>query len=141
MTEHLFTSIKELALTLEISRTTLYKRAKSAGIELTGTYTDEQMDLLRGVQSSEQSEHISEHGERENEQDWTVLREQLTVKDQQIKELHEQLKQTQKLVDQAQQLQLKTQLQLEEKQEKILLLESENKEESKVGFWRRLFGG
>ncbi|MDF8372069.1 hypothetical protein G9403_10660, partial [Weissella paramesenteroides] len=82
-----------------------------------------------------------EHGEHENEQDWTVLREQLTVKDQQIKELHEQLKQTQKLVDQAQQLQLKTQLQLEEKQEKILLLESENKEESKVGFWRRLFGG
>lgn len=71
-----------------------------------------------------------------------MLSEQLTVKDQQIKELYEQLKQAQKLVDQAQQLQLKTQLQLEEKQEKILLLESANKEEvpEKKGFWRSLFG-
>lgn len=139
MTEHSFTSIKELATTLGISRTTLYKRAKAADVELSGKYTDEQMDILKGVQSGE---HPSEQNEHDNEQDWTALSEQLTVKDQQIKELHEQLKQTQKLVDQAQQLQLKTQLQLEEKQEKILLLETENQEEAskKKGFWRSLFG-
>lgn len=140
MTEHSFTSVKELATSLGISRTTLYKRAKDATIELTGTYTDEQIDIFKGVQTSE---HPSEHNEHESEQNWTVLSEQLTVKDQQIKELHEQLKQAQKLVDQAQQLQLKTQLQLEEKQEKILLLESANKEEEvpeKKGFWRSLFG-
>lgn len=139
MTKHSFTSVKELATSLGISRTTLYKRAKDAAIELTGTYTDEQIDILKGVQNSE---HPSEHNEHESEQNWTVLSEQLTVKDQQIKELHEQLKQAQKLVDQAQQLQLKTQLQLEEKQEKILLLESANKEEvpEKKGFWRSLFG-
>lgn len=136
MTEHSFNSVKELATSLGISRTTLYKRAKNAAVELTGTYTDEQIDILKGV-------HQSEHNEHESEQNWTVLSEQLTVKDQQIKELHEQLKQAQKLVDQAQQLQLKTQLQLEEKQEKILLLESANKEEEvpeKKGFWRSLFG-
>lgn len=140
MTKHSFTSVKELATSLGISRTTLYKRAKYASIELIGTYTDEQIDILKGVQNSE---HPSEHNEHESEQNWTVLSEQLTVKDQQIKELHEQLKQAQKLVDQAQQLQLKTQLQLEEKQEKILLLESANKEEEvpeKKGFWRSLFG-
>ena len=80
------------------------------------------------------------------------LSSQLTVKDEQIAELNQQLKQAQKLADQAQQLQLKTQLQLEAEQQKVLALETElqqeevvseasaNGAENKKGFWRRIFG-
>ena len=76
----------------------------------------------------------------------------MTVKDEQIAELNQQLKQAQKLADQAQQLQLKTQLQLEAEQQKVLALETELQQEevvseasakgaeNKKGLWRRIFG-
>ena len=79
------------------------------------------------------------------------LSSQLTFKDEQIAEFNQQLKQAQKLADQAQQLQLKTQLQLEAEQQKVLALETElqqdevvseasaNGAKNKKGFWRRLF--
>ena len=74
------------------------------------------------------------------------------VKDEQIAELNQQLKQAQKFADQAQQLQLKAQLQLESEQQKVLALKTElqqeevvseasaNGAENKKGFWRRIFG-
>ena len=63
--------------------------------------------------------------------------------------IRDRLKQAQKLADQAQQLQLKTQLQLEAEQQKVLALEtelqrdevvSEASAKNKKGFWRRIFG-
>ena len=160
MTEHLYKSVKALADELEISRTTLYKRAKLNGIELTGNYTSQQIEQLKTVQSKmdteqkneqfvEQNEHKDEHFFQSEIQ---RLSSQLTVKDEQIAELNQQLKQAQKLADQAQQLQLKTQLQLEAEQQKVLALETElqqeevvseasaNGAENKKGFWRRIFG-
>ena len=160
MTEHLYKSVKALADELEISRTTLYKRAKLNGIELTGNYTSQQIEQLKTVQSkmdteqkneqfAEQNEHKDEHFFQSEIQ---RLSSQLTVKDEQIAELNQQLKQAQKLADQAQQLQLKTQLQLESEQQKVLALETElqqekvvseasaNGAENKKGFWRRIFG-
>jgi len=160
MTEHLYKSVKALADELEISRTTLYKRAKLNGIELTGNYTSQQIEQLKTVQSKmdteqkneqfvEQNEHKDEHFFQSEIQ---RLSSQLTVKDEQIAELNQQLKQAQKLADQAQQLQLKTQLQLESEQQKVLALETElqqeevvseasaNDAENKKGFWRRIFG-
>lgn len=160
MTEHLYKSVKALADELEISRTTLYKRAKLNGIELTGNYTSQQIEQLKTVQSKmdteqkneqfvEQNEHKDEHFFQSEIQ---RLSSQLTVKDEQIAELNQQLKQAQKLADQAQQLQLKTQLQLESEQQKVLALETElqqdevvseasaNGAENKKGFWRRIFG-
>ena len=160
MTEHLYKSVKALADELEISRTTLYKRAKLNGIELTGNYTSQQIEQLKTVQSKmdteqkneqfvEQNEHKDEHFFQSEIQ---RLSSQLTVKDEQIAELNQQLKQAQKLADQAQQLQLKTQLQLESEQQKVLALETElqqeevgleastNGVENKKGFWRRIFG-
>lgn len=160
MTEHLYKSVKALADELEISRTTLYKRAKLNGIELTGNYTSQQIEQLKTVQSKmdteqkneqfvEQNEHKDEHFFQSEIQ---RLSSQLTVKDEQIAELNQQLKQAQKLADQAQQLQLKTQLQLESEQQKLLALETElqqeevvseasaNGAENKKGFWRRIFG-
>ncbi|MGG7602911.1 hypothetical protein [Weissella cibaria] len=160
MTEHLYKSVKALADELEISRTTLYKRANLNGIELTGNYTSQQIEQLKTVQSKmdteqkneqfvEQNEHKDEHFFQSEIQ---RLSSQLTVKDEQIAELNQQLKQAQKLADQAQQLQLKTQLQLESEQQKVLALETElqqeevvseasaNGAENKKGFWRRIFG-
>ena len=160
MTEHLYKSVKALADELEISRTTLYKRAKLNGIELTGNYTSQQIEQLKTVQSKmdteqkneqfvEQNEHKDEHFFQSEIQ---RLSSQLTVKDEQIAELNQQLKQAQKLADQAQQLQLKTQLQLEAEQQKVLALETElqqdevvseasaNGAKNKKGFWRRIFG-
>lgn len=160
MTEHLYKSVKALADELEISRTTLYKRAKLNGIELTGNYTSQQIEQLKTVQSkmdteqkneqfAEQNEHKDEHFFQSEIQ---RLSSQLTVKDEQIAELNQQLKQAQKLADQAQQLQLKTQLQLESEQQKVLALETElhqeevrsdasaNGADNKKGFWRRIFG-
>ncbi|TGE56340.1 hypothetical protein [Weissella confusa] len=160
MTEHLYKSVKALADELEISRTTLYKRAKLNGIELTGNYTSQQIEQLKTVQSkmdteqkneqfAEQNEHKDEHFFQSEIQ---RLSSQLTVKDEQIAELNQQLKQAQKLADQAQQLQLKAQLQLEAEQQKVLALETElqqeevvseasaNGAENKKVFWRRIFG-
>ena len=160
MTEHLYKSVKALADELGISRTTLYKRAKLNGIDLNGNYTSQQIEQLKTVQSkmdteqkneqfAEQNEHKDEHFFQSEIQ---RLSSQLTVKDEQIAELNQQLKQAQKLADQAQQLQLKTQLQLEAEQQKVLALETElqqdevvseasaNGAKNKKGLWRRIFG-
>ena len=148
MTEHLYKSVKALADELGISRTTLYKRAKLNGIDLNGNYTSQQIEQ-KNEHFSVQNEHKDEHFFQSEIQ---RLSSQLTVKDEQIAELNQQLKQAQKLADQAQQLQLKTQLQLESEQQKVLALETElqqeevvseasaNGAENKKGFWRRIFG-
>lgn len=149
MTEHLYKSVKALADELGISRTTLYKRAKLNSIELTGNYTSQQIKQLKTVQSKMDTEQKNEHFFQSEIQ---RLSSQLTVKDEQIAELNQQLKQAQKLADQAQQLQLKTQLQLEAEQQKVLALETElqqdevvseasaNGAKNKKGFLRRIFG-
>lgn len=149
MTAHLYKSVKALADELGVSRTTLYKRAKLNGIELTGNYTSQQIEQLKTVQFKMDTEQKNEHVFQSEIQ---RLSSQLTVKDEQIAELNQQLKQAQKLADQAQQLQLKTQLQLEAEQQKVLALETElqqdevvseasaNGAKNKKGFWRRIFG-
>ena len=160
MTEHLYKSVKALADELGISRTTLYKRAKLNGIDLNGNYTSQQIEQLKTVQfkmdTEQKNEHFSVQNEHKDEHFFQSeiqrLSSQLTVKDEQIAELNQQLKQAQKLADQAQQLQLKAQLQLEAEQQKVLALETElqqeevvseasaNGAENKKGFWRRIFG-
>jgi hypothetical protein len=160
MTEHLYKSVKALADELGISRTTLYKRAKLNGIDLNGNYTSQQIEQLKTVQfkmdTEQKNEHFSVQNEHKDEHFFQSeiqrLSSQLTVKDEQIAELNQQLKQAQKLADQAQQLQLKAQLQLESEQQKVLALETElqqeevvseastNAAENKKGFWRRIFG-
>lgn len=153
MTEHLYKSVKSLADELGVSRTTLYKRAKLNGIELNGNYTSQQIEQLKTVQFKMDTEQKNEHkDEHFFQSEIQRLSSQLTVKDEQIAELNQQLKQAQKLADQAQQLQLKAQLQLESEQQKVLALETELQQEevlsepsangaqNKKGFWRRIFG-
>ncbi len=133
-----FNSIKELADTLNISRTTLYKRSKEYNIDLNGTYTQNEIDTLKepikhsnGVQSdeqgnerySEQNEHINEQNEHLN----SVLINQLKIKDDQISQAYQTISDTNKLLDQAQQLQLDLQHKLQTTEQERLDLLDKNK--------------
>ena len=149
MTEHKFNSISELAEHLKISRTTLYRRANLSDIDLTGAYSDEQLELLSSVHptvqqlnsSTEQTGQLSE----QTEQQIKFLNKEITAKDKQIKLLSGQLKEKDlqisllnKHLDQAQQLQLIAEQRLTETKDS--LIEYKDKEnQDKKSFWSRLF--
>ena len=149
MTEHKFNSISELAEHLKISRTTLYRRANLSDINLTGVYSDEQLELLSSVQptvqqlnsSTEQTGQLSE----QTEQQIKFLNKEISAKDKQIKFLSDQLKEKDlhiillnKNLDQAQQLQLIAEQRLTETN-KTLIAYQEQESQPKKGFWQRLF--
>lgn len=138
MTEHKFNSISELAEHLKISRTTLYKRANLSDINLTGVYSDEQLELLSSVHQTGQ---LSE----QTEQQIKFLNKEISAKDNQIKFLSDQLKEKDlqisllnKNLDQAQQLQLIAEQRLTETN-KTLIEYQEKENQPKKGFWHRLF--
>lgn len=149
MIEHKFNSISELAEHLKISRTTLYRRANLIDIDLTGEYSDEQLELLSSVHptvqqlnsSTEQTGQLSE----QTEQQIKFLNKEILAKDKQIKLLSGQLKEKDlqisllnKHLDQAQQLQLIAEKRLTET--KDTLIEYQEKEsQDKKSFWIRLF--
>lgn len=149
MTEHKFNSISELAEHLKISRTTLYKRANLSDINLTGVYSDEQLELLSSVHQTvqqlnsltEQTGQLSE----QTEQQIKFLNKEISAKDNQIKFLSDQLKEKDlqisllnKNLDQAQQLQLIAEQRLTETN-KTLIEYQEKENQPKKGFWHRLF--
>ena len=149
MTEHKFNSISELAEHLKISRTTLYRRANLSDINLTGVYSDEQLELLSSVQptvqqlnsSTEQTGQLSE----QTEQQIKFLNKEISAKDKQIKFLSDQLKEKDlqisllnKNLDQAQQLQLIAEQRLTETKDTLIEYQG-NENNAKKGFWHRLF--
>ncbi|WP_273947204.1 replication initiation protein [Leuconostoc mesenteroides] len=149
MTEHEFNSISELAEHLKISRTTLYKRANLSDIDLTGVYSNEQLDLLSSVHptvqqlnsSTEQTGQLSE----QTEQQIKFLNKEISAKDKQIKLLSGQLKEKDlqigllnKHLDQAQQLQLIAEQRLTETKDNLIEYQ-EKENHTKKGFWSRLF--
>ena len=149
MTEHEFNSISELAEHLKISRTTLYKRANFSDIDLTGVYSNEQLDLLSSVHptvqqlnsSTEQTGRLSE----QTEQQIKFLNKEISAKDKQIKLLSGQLKEKDlqigllnKHLDQAQQLQLIAEQRLTETKDNLIEYQ-EKENHTKKGFWSRLF--
>lgn len=149
MTEHKFNTISELAEHLKISRTTLYRRANLSDIDLTGSYSDEQLELLSSVHptvqklnsSTEQTEQLS----GQSGQQIKFLNKEISAKDKQIKLLSGQLKEKDlqisllnKHLDQAQQLQLIAEQRLTETKD-TLIEYRENENNSKRGFWHRLF--
>ncbi|WP_349551466.1 replication initiation protein [Leuconostoc pseudomesenteroides] len=151
MTEHKFNSISELAEHLKISRTTLYKRANLSDIDLTGVYSNEQLDLLSSVhptvqqlnRSTEQTGQLSE----QTEQQIKFLNKEISAKDKQINLLSDQLKEKDlqisllnKNLDQAQQLQLIAEQRLTETN-KTLIAYQEKENDPKKGFFSRIFGG
>ncbi|MCM6832427.1 replication initiation protein [Leuconostoc mesenteroides] len=149
MTEHKFNSISELAEHLKISRTTLYRRANLSDINLTGVYSDEQLELLSSVQPTvqqlnsltEQTGQLSE----QTEQQIKFLNKEISAKDKQIKFLSDQLKEKDlqisllnKNLDQAQQLQLIAEQRLTETKDNLIEYQ-EKENHTKKGFWSRLF--
>jgi hypothetical protein len=161
----LFNSVTDLSKYLGLSRKTLYDRAKRDGIVLDGSYTKDELDSLRIKGNKSVSEakvngrSQKETGDKQNdttlidalksqisllELDKERLYSELDTRNKHIDELNKQ-------VDQSQQLQLKTQVQLESEQHKVLTLEMELKQEDiveetsypgsddKKGFLRKLF--
>ncbi|GMA70826.1 hypothetical protein GCM10025879_20800 [Leuconostoc litchii] len=118
-------------------------------IDLTGAYSDEQLELLSSVHptvqqlnsSTEQTGQLSE----QTEQQIKFLNKEISAKDKQIKLLSGQLKEKDlqisllnKHLDQAQQLQLIAEKRLTET--KDTLIEYQEKEsQDKKSFWTRLF--
>lgn len=153
MIEHKFSSISNLSKYLQVSRTTLYKRAKEHNITLSGFYSDEQLKKLSGVQyMNTNNEHVKNsngHIEQRNEhfeQEITFLKKQLSDQNKhvaliinQLKEKDNQIGLLNKNLDQAQQLQLIAEQRLTET--KSTLIEFQEKEKNtKKGFWNKLFG-
>ncbi|MFZ2965338.1 MAG: replication initiation protein [Leuconostoc falkenbergense] len=153
MIEHKFSSISNLSKYLQVSRTTLYKRAKEHNITLSGFYSDEQLKKLSGVQymntNNEHVKHSNGHIEQRNEhfeQEITFLKKQLSDQNKhvaliinQLKEKDNQIGLLNKNLDQAQQLQLIAEQRLTET--KSTLIEFQEKEKNtKKGFWNKLFG-
>jgi uncharacterized protein (DUF3084 family) len=149
MTEHKFNTISELAEYLKISRTTLYRRANLSDVDLTGVYSDEQLELLSSVHqtvqklnsSTEQTEQLS----GQSEQQIKFLNKEISAKDKQIKLLSGQLKEKDlqisllnKHLGQAQQLQLIAEQRLTETKDTLIEYQ-ENENNPKKGFWHRLF--
>lgn len=149
MTEHKFNSISELAEHLKISRTTLYRRANLSDIDLTGVYSNEQLELLSSVHptvqqlnsSTEQTGQLSE----QTEQQIKFLNQEISAKDKQIKLLSCQLKEKDlqisllnKHLDQAQQLQLIAEQRLTETKDNLIEYQ-EKENHTKKGFWSKIF--
>lgn len=149
MTDHKFNTISELAEHLKISRTTLYRRANLSDIDLTGSYSDEQLELLSSVHPTVQklnsSTEQTEQTEQLSGQQIKFLNKEISAKDKQIKFLSDQLKEKDlqisllnKNLDQAQQLQLIAEQRLTETN-KTLIEYQEKENQPKQGFWQRLF--
>lgn len=153
--ETFFNSVTELAKHLGISRKTLYERAKRDGIELNGSYTQEELNLLRLKKSKNVTDtKVNNHSrnETQNKHNETelvdVLKAQIVVLEQDKDRLYSELEsrnkhidELNKQVDQAQQLQLLAENRLSEEHQ--LRIETENLNSTlsnKKSFWKRLFG-
>lgn len=153
--ETFFNSVTELSKHLGISRKTLYERAKRDGIELNGSYTQEELNLLRLKKSKNVTDtKVNNHSrnETQNKHNETelvdVLKAQIVVLEQDKDRLYSELEsrnkhidELNKQVDQAQQLQLLAENRLSEEHQ--LRIETENLNSTlsnKKSFWKRLFG-
>lgn len=151
-----YENVEELADELDISRATLYRRAKLADIKLAEIkqgISDTDLDKLRKsspiIKSESQGDEIARYKKRiadlsdelkrrDNEIDKikTDYHDAVSHNNEREKELLTQLSEAHELLNQQQRLQLATQESLDSKTKQ---LEMSTKNEKK-GFWARLFG-
>lgn len=133
--KQVFTSKSALADYLGITRKTLYKRAKERKIELSGSYTQDQLDTLRSrLDTTQVNENISTNTQDNNQKDTpdtqlvNTLKDQIANLQQQLKEKKDEIKylkleneeknrqieRRDKALDQQQHLQLTTSQQLKD---------------------------
>ncbi len=129
---HEFDSIIAIADELEISRQALNRKAKRLNIDLSKkSFTDKEWKLLvltkRKPKTSTSSNYVD-----------TFTAQQLAEKDDLINYLKSQIKEKDKQIDHAQQLQLIAEQRLTETN-KTLIEYQEKENQSKKGFWQRLF--
>lgn len=129
---HEFDTIIAIADELEISRQALNRKAKRLNIDLSKkSFTDKEWQLLvsnkRKPKKSTSSNYVD-----------TFTAQQLAEKDDLINYLKSQIKEKDKQIDHAQQLQLIAEQRLTETN-KTLIEYQEKENQSKKGFWQRLF--
>ncbi len=143
-------STTELAKRVGLSRSYLYKKAKTIGLELNGEYTQSDLERLKSS-SKRHKKSASRHNdtrvsetpegdknsplERELKNQIVSLKKQLSVKDEQLKMKDKQIDMANQLADQAQKLQADIQTKLETKNQELLAVK-----EQKKSFWHRIFG-
>ncbi|CAK1255048.1 hypothetical protein R55227_BLOPHJLP_01698 [Fructobacillus tropaeoli] len=138
-------TIAELAQIIDVSKPTVYSRAKALGVSLDGIYSDDEIKLLRQsrrkvkckvddckVKQEKYLHFTSEKGnnglEAEQKSEINYLKNQIKIKDKQIAASN-------KLADQAQKLQANLQRQLDSQKQELLTLKVKDHQ----GFWARIF--
>lgn len=157
-----FNSVSQLARYLNVSRKTVYDRAKRDGISLNGVYSDDQLKSLRrksvrSVNVDKRNDSIQKETElytsfasdlvdnlqKDNSEFQKIIDnyvEQLNTKDSQISKLHILLDQSQQLqLDLQRQLNEQKELSLEHEQDVVELKQKLTKNDRK-GFWSCFFG-
>ncbi|MDF7627623.1 hypothetical protein OZX65_00265 [Leuconostocaceae bacterium ESL0723] len=146
-----FASVTELSLFLGVERTTLYHRAKVKGIDLNGTYTEEDLTALKPEKDSALGQ-LNTESEAEIEilkMKLKMLESEIGFKDQQLDDrkqhietlkgslaqAEENLSKTQTSVDQQQHLQLATLQQLDKVTSRVQRIEMAD--EQKKHWWQR----
>ncbi|CAK1239736.1 MULTISPECIES: hypothetical protein [Fructobacillus] len=146
-----FSSTAELTLFLGIERETLFQRAKMRGIDLNGTYTEEELTALKPAKKSALAD-LSIDSEAEIEilkMRLEMLESQLGYKDRQLddrkqhidtlkstlEKAEQNLEKTQTTVDQQQHIQMATLSQLDKVTSRVQRIEMED--EQKKHWWSR----
>ncbi|MDF7637571.1 hypothetical protein PT274_04770 [Leuconostocaceae bacterium ESL0958] len=149
-----FNSTTELTLFLGIDRETLFARAKSHGIELNGTYTEEELSALKPAQNSALADLNTEADDPAAQVDLLkmklqMLESQLGYKEQQLddrqahiatlksslEKAEQNLDKTQTAVDQQQKLQMATLSQLDRATSRVERLDLKEQAEKKQHWW------
>jgi len=129
---HEFDSIIAIADELEISRQALNRKAKRLNIDLSKkSFTDKEWKLLASTKRKPKTSTSSNYVD-------TFTAQQIAEKDDLINYLKSQIKEKDKQIDHAQQLQLIAEQRLTETN-KTLIEYQEKENQSKKGFWQRLF--
>lgn len=130
--KHEFDSIIAIADELEISRQALNRKAKRLNIDLSKkSFTDKEWQLLVSTKRKPKTSTSSNYVD-------TFTAQQIAEKDDLINYLKSQIKEKDKQIDHAQQLQLIAEQRLTETN-KTLIEYQEKENQSKKGFWQRLF--
>ena len=150
-------TIRELAEELDVSKTTIRNHLKSLPDNLSVTKKNNMWQLDTDVEAfvKDKVQRVSDNYSQKGLQEEHILNEKLEmlkernneiVSDnkylrEQLKEKNNQIEKLSKLLDQQQQLQLRSTQELDRiKQEKVELIETQEKQEEQKGFFARLLG-
>lgn len=141
-------TIIELTKLLNVSKPTVYSRAKALKIDLSGSYTDDEIERLKQSRRAKNSKVNKRKVKLSKDANFThnfteknslekALRDQIKQLNAQLKVKDAQIKDANQLADQAQKLQADLQAKLNNSNQRLIELESK----ASRGFWYNLFHG